>query len=131
MAEGSLFLEHNLIRGDPLRRAAVTETRTRVPSTPVQLCGAQGSWGGSGLGREEQEEEESTQHVVSVFVYISETVITECHTCEWKVLQKKNPPITHCLLPPLLLLISRGGTNVVTTDNADCFSCLFFFLLFL
>lgn len=41
------------------------------------------------VSEEEEEEEESTQHVVSVFVYISETVITECHTCEWKVLETK------------------------------------------
>lgn len=89
------------------------------------------SWelGEVGVSEEEEEEEESTQHVVSVFVYISETVITECHTCEWKVLEtktNKNAPITRLLLPPLLLLISRGGTNVVTTDNADCF---FFFII--
>lgn len=59
--------------------AAVTESQTRVRSTPVQLCEARGS----------SEAEESTQHVASVFVYISETVITECHTCEWKVLEKR------------------------------------------
>lgn len=46
--KAAFFLEHNLIRGDPLRRAAVTETRTRVPSTPVQLCGARGELGAGG-----------------------------------------------------------------------------------
>lgn len=95
--------EHILIRGDPMRRAVVT--RDTNPD----------------------EEEESTQHVVSVFLYISETVITECHTYEWKVLEKKTST-THLLLLPLLLLISPGGTNA-TTDNTDCFSCLFVFFI--